>query len=155
MASTRRAWSRFWRIARPYFTSEVRGRALGLLAALLALLLALSGLNVVNSYVGRDFMTAIAVREPHRYYWYALAYLAVFAASTVAGGLERYTELSLGLRWREWLTRNIVHKYLSGQAYYRVNCKQGLGPLLPLFDLLLTTLVDDLEQRGRLDAELF
>jgi hypothetical protein len=94
------------------------------------------------------------VREPHRYYWYALGYLAVFAASTVAGGLERYTELSLGLRWREWLTRNIVHKYLSGQAYYRVNCKQGLGPLLPLFDHLLTTLVDDLEQRGRLDDVL-
>jgi putative ATP-binding cassette transporter len=127
MASTRRrAWSRFWRIARPYFTSEVRWRALGLLAALLALLLALSGLNVVNSYVGRDFMTAIAQREPQRYYWYALAYLAVFAASTIAGAFQRYTELSLGLRWREWLTRNIVHKYLSGQAYYRVNCKQEI-----------------------------
>jgi putative ATP-binding cassette transporter len=127
MASTRRhAWSRFWRIARPYFTSEARWKGLGLLAVLLALLLTLSGLNVVNSYVGRDFMTAIAQREPQQYYWYALAYLGVFAASTVAGALQRYTELSLGLRWREWLTRNIVHKYLSDQAYYRVNCKQEI-----------------------------
>jgi hypothetical protein len=32
--------------------------------------------------------------------------------------------------------------------------RKGLGPLLPLFDHLLTTLVDDLEQRGRLDDVL-
>jgi Protein of unknown function (DUF1501) len=32
--------------------------------------------------------------------------------------------------------------------------RKGLGPLLPLFDHLLTTLVDDLEQRGLLDQVL-
>jgi hypothetical protein len=32
--------------------------------------------------------------------------------------------------------------------------RKGLGPLLPLFDHLLTTLVDDLSQRGRLDDVL-
>jgi uncharacterized protein (DUF1501 family) len=32
--------------------------------------------------------------------------------------------------------------------------KKGLGPLLPLFDHLLTTLVNDLEQRGLLDDVL-
>ena len=31
---------------------------------------------------------------------------------------------------------------------------KGLGPLLPLFDHLVTTLVDDLEQRGLLDETL-
>src|SRR6202007_2073412 len=32
--------------------------------------------------------------------------------------------------------------------------KNGLGPLLPLFDHLLTTLVSDLEERGLLDKTL-
>jgi uncharacterized protein (DUF1501 family) len=32
--------------------------------------------------------------------------------------------------------------------------KKGLGPLLPLFDHLITTLVTDLDQRGRLDQTL-
>jgi uncharacterized protein (DUF1501 family) len=32
--------------------------------------------------------------------------------------------------------------------------RKGLGPLLPLFDHLITTLVDDLGQRGRLDDVL-
>src|SRR4051794_9638946 len=110
-ALPRYAWSRFLRIVTPFFTSEVRGQAARLLAALIALLLTVSGLNVVNSYVGRDFMSAIAERMPGRYYMLALAYLAVFAASTVAGALARYTELYLGLRWREWLSRHIVQRY--------------------------------------------
>src|SRR5690606_18077296 len=32
--------------------------------------------------------------------------------------------------------------------------RKGLGPLLPLFDHLITTLVEDLEQRGLLDEVL-
>jgi putative ATP-binding cassette transporter len=115
---SRPSWSRFLRIARPYFTSESKWPALGLLATLLALLLAMSGLNVVNSYVGRDFMTSIADRETHLVYKLALIYLAVFAASTAVGALQRFVELLLGLRWREWLTRDFIHRYLSHRAYY-------------------------------------
>jgi putative ATP-binding cassette transporter len=117
----RRAWSRFVRISKPYFTSDARWQALGLLAALLGLLLALSGLNVAISYVGRDFMTAIADRQPHRVYLFALIYLGVFAASAVAGGFSRFFELLLGLRWREWLTRRFVHQYLTSRAYFHLN----------------------------------
>ena len=43
-------------------SSEVRWRALTLAALLVGFLLAITGLNVVNSYVARDFMTAIAGR---------------------------------------------------------------------------------------------
>ncbi len=117
-------WSRFLRISKPYFTSDVRRQAWGLLAILLALLLAISGLNVLISYVGRDFMTAIAERQSHRVYLFALLYLGVFAASTVAGGFSRFVELLLGLRWREWLTRSFVHRYLSSRAYHQLNAEE-------------------------------
>jgi putative ATP-binding cassette transporter len=126
LSTVRHAWSRWLRVSKPYFTSEARWKAAGLLAVLLALLLAMSGLNVVNSYVGRDFMTAIAERAPQRYAWLALLYLGVFAASTAVGGFSRYTELCLGLRWREWLTRDLIHRYLSGHAYSRINLKQEI-----------------------------
>ena len=46
-----------------FATSEVRGKAAALFATLLGLMLAISGLNVLNSYVGRDFMTAIEHRD--------------------------------------------------------------------------------------------
>ena len=95
--------------------------ALGLLAALFALLLAIAGLNVGISYVGRDFMTALARRQPHQVYMFALMYLGVFAASAAAGAFAKFFELLLGLRWREWLTEHFVRQYLSSQAYFRVN----------------------------------
>src|SRR4051794_10005843 len=106
MAGGRRAWSHFVRVAKPYFVHGPRWQAFGLVAILLVILLSLSGLNVVNSFVNRDFMTAIEQREPDRFILLAGAYLGVFAICTVAGALARFTELLLGLRWREWLTRH-------------------------------------------------
>lgn len=127
MISARRgAWSRFVRIARPYFTSEDRRAARLLLAALVGLLLSLSGLNVVNSYVGRDFMTAIAGRQSGYVFTLALVYLGVFAASTVAGALQRYVELLLGLRWRAWLTTDFLKRYLHRHAYYWLNVRSAV-----------------------------
>lgn len=117
----RRAWSRFVRISKPYLTSDSRWQAFGLLAALLALLLTISGLNVAISYVGRNFMTAIANRQPQQVYLFTLMYLGVFAASTTAGAFSRFVELLLGLRWREWLTRRFLHLYLSSRAYFHLN----------------------------------
>src|SRR4029434_2136653 len=59
---------------------EGAGGARLLFAALLVLLLAINGLNVVNSYVGRDFMTAIEERSMPRFVAKALLYVGVFAA---------------------------------------------------------------------------
>lgn len=117
----RRYWLSLWRVTRPYLQSDVRRKAYRLLAVLIGLLLVLSGLNVAISYVGRDFMTAIANRQSNRIALFAGIYLGVFAISTVAGGFQRYVQLLLGLRWREWLSRYFFHRYLAGRAYHRIN----------------------------------
>src|SRR5271163_1574653 len=119
----RRAWSRFVRVSKPFLTSTSRRQAFGLLAVLLAILLAISGLNVAISYVGRDFMTAIAERKPHQVFVFAIFYLGVFAVCTIAGGFAQYAEFLLGLRWREWLTRQFFRRYLTSQAYHRLNAQ--------------------------------
>lgn len=110
---------RRWREAvHSFATSEVRGRAGLIFGALLALLLAINGLNVVNSYVGRDFMTAIEERSMSRFIAKALLYVGVFAASTVAAVFYRFAEERLALLWREWLTRRLLGRYLAGDTYY-------------------------------------
>lgn len=113
--------ARFWRVAKPFFVGENRWRALGLLGALLALLLAINGLNVAISFIGRNFMTAVADRHAHDIYVYAGYYLGVFAASAAVGALARYAELLLGLRWRDWLTRFFLTRYLGARTYHRLN----------------------------------
>jgi putative ATP-binding cassette transporter len=112
---------RLGRSIRGFVTSEVGGRAAALALLLLALLLAINGLNVVNSYVGRDFMTAIERRDGPGFVRMALVYVGVFATSTVVAVVYRFSEERLGLLWREWLTRRVVELYLGGRLYYRLN----------------------------------
>src|SRR5436190_15252827 len=122
----RSGWSRFLTVALPFFRSEMRWAALGTLVLLIVLLVAISGFNVVNSYVGRDFMSAIAERDSHRYYLLALVYMGVFAASTIVAVFERYTEERLGLMWRQWLTTQLLNRYLADYTYYRLNSRQDI-----------------------------
>src|SRR5215468_12619583 len=88
----RLTWRRFVRAVKNLATSEVGRRAKLLFAALIALLFAINGLNVVNSYVGRDFITSIEHRSMDRFVWEAILYVAVFAASTAVAVVYRYSE---------------------------------------------------------------
>jgi vitamin B12/bleomycin/antimicrobial peptide transport system ATP-binding/permease protein len=108
---------RFVRAVKDFLTSEVRWRARGLFALLIGFALTINGLNVVNSYVGRDFMTAISHRDHPGFVRQAVLYVGVFAASTAVAVLYRFTEERLGLFWREWLTRRIVRRYLENRTY--------------------------------------
>jgi len=118
---TRLTWSRFGQAVRDFAACEVGGRARALFALLIALLLAFNALNVVNSYVGRYFMTAIADRDSARFTREAIAYLGVFAASAAVGALYSFSEQRLGLLWREWLTRQLLGAYLDRRAYYHLS----------------------------------
>jgi vitamin B12/bleomycin/antimicrobial peptide transport system ATP-binding/permease protein len=111
---------------RNFAASEVGGRAVAMAGVLVALLIVINGLNVVNSYVGRDFMTAIEHRDPNGFVALALFYAGVFAASTIAAVMYRFTEERLGLCWREWLTRRVVGVYLEGRRYYLLQVGEGL-----------------------------
>src|SRR5215831_360434 len=95
-------WSALRRAAKDFANCNVRWRARGLFALLMALLLTLNGLNVLNSYVGRDFITAISNRDAARFTREALAYLAVFGGSSLVGAFYSFSEQRLGLLWREW-----------------------------------------------------
>src|SRR5437660_12225616 len=113
---TRQTWSQFRRAVRDFANCEVGWRARGLFALLIALLFAFNGLNVLNSYVGRDFMTAISNRDSPRFAREAIAYLGVFAASALGGVIYSFSEQPLGLLWREGLTRRCPGAYPGGRG---------------------------------------
>jgi vitamin B12/bleomycin/antimicrobial peptide transport system ATP-binding/permease protein len=96
---------RFVRAVKNLMDSEAGRTAKLMFAGLVALLCGVNGLNVVNSYVGRNFMTAIADRNMAEFAQQAVFYIGVFAASTVVAVIARFTEERLGLLWREFLTR--------------------------------------------------
>jgi len=112
--------TRFTRAVRQFATSEVGGKARLLFAILMALLVGMNGLNVINSYVGRNFMTAIANRDLPEFRVQVAFYVLVFGICTVVAVFQRYMEERLGLMWRTWMTRNMVTIYLEHPTYYRM-----------------------------------
>src|SRR5690348_12023180 len=112
-----RTRDRFIRMFRRFASSESGRRARWLFAALLGLLITINGLNVLNSYVGRDFMTALERRATADFIRQGLLYVGVFALSTLAIVFLRFTEETIALTWREWLTRWAVRHYLRPPVY--------------------------------------
>jgi putative ATP-binding cassette transporter len=123
IGNQQRAWARSLQALRLFFSSPVGWTAIGWFASLLLLLLSLSGLNVLNSYVGRDFMTAISDRHRGRFVTYALLYAGVFAASTVMTAFYRFAEERLRLLWRAWLTRLLIDRYMTHDRFYRLKAR--------------------------------
>jgi putative ATP-binding cassette transporter len=111
---------RFIRAVKALLTSEVRLNAIALLIFLLAFALSINGLNVVSSYVGRDFMTSIAHREMAAFIRLAILYVGLFAVMTAVAVFYRFAEERLGLLWRSWLTSRVTDRYLEARAYLRL-----------------------------------
>lgn len=116
-ALSRETLYRLGRVVRMFLRSRVRTRARLLLAGLLVFMLVINGMNVLNSYVGRDFFSAIEARDQAGFVRQAWLYVAVFAASTVVAMLFRYCEERLALLWREWQTQRVIRGYLDKHIY--------------------------------------
>jgi putative ATP-binding cassette transporter len=107
--------------------SEQGPKAVMFAVTLILLMMAINGLNVLNSYVGRDFMSAIENRNMGVFKQQALFYVGVFLASTVVLAFFRFTEERLGILWREQLTRRLTDLYLHDRTYYRLDSATGVA----------------------------
>ncbi len=116
----RNGWSRFLRVAKPFFQSDAGRRGLGLFSLIVVLVLVVKGLDIRNSYVYGDLITSATERKADQVCHLALLYAGVFALSAVVAAFLRFTEESLGLRWRGWLTRHLTDRYLANRAYHRL-----------------------------------
>ncbi|RPJ35335.1 MAG: ABC transporter ATP-binding protein/permease [Verrucomicrobiaceae bacterium] len=110
----------FWQISKAFFASERRHKARGFLVALLLLALSVGGVQILMSYAGRDFMTAIIRKNPGAY-WTALGwYIGTFALAVPVGVFYRWVEERLALLWREWMAQHLVKRYFNNRAYFRL-----------------------------------
>jgi putative ATP-binding cassette transporter len=113
----RKTLMRLIRTIKNFLRSKAGGRAQFMLAGLLILMITLNVMNVVNSYIGRNFMTAIENKNSAGFVHYAWLFIAVFGGSTLVAVLFRFTEERLGLLWRDWLTRRITGVYIERHLF--------------------------------------
>ncbi|WP_437206287.1 ABC transporter ATP-binding protein/permease [Planctomicrobium sp. SH664] len=109
-----------------FLRSREGGKARLLIALLIILMLAINGMNVLNSYFSRYFMSAIQLRDSPGFVKFAWLSAAGFSMATVLAVLFRYTEERLGLLWRDWLTRVVTKLYVDQQVYVRLKSDSSL-----------------------------
>jgi putative ATP-binding cassette transporter len=114
---------RFLELAAPFFKSELRYRALGLVVLVLSLSLTINGVGVIMSYIGRDFMTALQTKDSDLFWWKLVEYLLAFAVATPIVVFYSYSEQRLSLLWRRWLSHRMLSRYFEKRAYYRINLR--------------------------------
>lgn len=114
-------WRRLWTLTRPYWQSDRRFAALGLLS----LTLVLSGLTLAGSvffsYVGRDMMTALAERNGPVFFYTMLPLLAYNVVSGPVVAISGYVTGKLMLDWRQWLTERFLDASLRDRTFYRIS----------------------------------
>jgi vitamin B12/bleomycin/antimicrobial peptide transport system ATP-binding/permease protein len=91
------------------------------LGLMLLLTLSVSGLNVVISYVGRFFMTALQEKDQPNFWRFLYVYAGVFVVGTPIVVIYRYVREKLGLQWRAWLTNSFLERYFRNRSYYDIN----------------------------------
>ena len=117
---------RFRHAIRLLAQSDQGPKALAFAITLVLLMLGINGLNVVNSYVGRDFMSAIQDKDLTGFQYQGWLYALVFIGSSVVAVFYRFTEERLGILWREQLTWQLTDAYLSKRTYFRLDSTSGV-----------------------------
>jgi putative ATP-binding cassette transporter len=109
-----------WRIARPYWFSEERWVARGLLAAVLVMNLAQVWINVRLNSWRNDFFNTLQNYDESGFF-YQLALFAVLAgAFIVLAVYGLYLQQMLQIRWRRWMTDVYLREWLADKTYYRL-----------------------------------
>jgi vitamin B12/bleomycin/antimicrobial peptide transport system ATP-binding/permease protein len=118
----RDAWDLTW----PYWKSEEKWSAIGLLAAVIALNLFSVWLNVRFNRWNNDFYNALQEYKWDEF-WYQFAIFGALAFAFIVDGVySLYLRQILHIRWRRWLTERYLHRWLDHQSYYRMQLNQAV-----------------------------
>ena len=120
LAAFRQFARRTWALAVPYFQSEDKWKARGLLAAIVALNLGSVYMLVQLNDWNRVFYDALQNKDA-AVFWTQLGRFTYLAFAFIVIAVYRFylTQL-LEVRWRAWMTHTYLQRWLTGQAFYRL-----------------------------------
>jgi vitamin B12/bleomycin/antimicrobial peptide transport system ATP-binding/permease protein len=116
----RQAWSLVW----PYWRSEEKWSAIGLLTSIVVLTLINVWLSVRFNYWNNAFYDAL---QQYNWveFWKQFGIFGLIAVSSIVVGVySYYLSGILHIRWRRWLTHRFLDSWLDNQAYYRMQLNQ-------------------------------
>ena len=131
----------FWRLAKPFWTSEHKYPALLLLAATLLMTLCLVGVNILTNFWNLHFYNALQDKDYPGFILGSAQFILLQIGTAVFTVAAFHFQQKLTLRWRRWATLNMLGQWLGSQRYQKMR--------------LTDTDVDNPDQRIAEDIDLF
>jgi len=112
--------ARVWALSLPYFKSDERWKARGLLAAIVGLNLAAVYMLVLINDWNRVFYDALQNKQAD-VFWQQLGRFALLAAAYIVIAVYKfYLTQWLELQWRRWMTQHYLQRWLGQHLFYRL-----------------------------------
>ncbi|MEH2123055.1 ABC transporter ATP-binding protein/permease [Nostoc sp.] len=129
----------FWQdvkvVAGPYwYPTKAEGRVFSdvirswvMLILLILLIVVIVGANAANSYWNRYVIDiVIEQKDLDKYNGTLLLSSLIIVGMVLLVTLLRYVRKKIILEWYKWLNIHVLEKYLSNQAYYKINFKSDI-----------------------------
>jgi putative ATP-binding cassette transporter len=125
MAVRQRSFLRgVWDLAWPYWASDEKWLARGLLAAVIALNLASVGISVRFNQWYNDAYNALQEYDAAAFWWQAGVFSVLAVAHVAVAVYQLYLQQILEIRWRRWMTHRVIGSWLNDQSYYRMHLER-------------------------------
>jgi putative ATP-binding cassette transporter len=119
-AVVRNTARKVWALAAPYFRSEQRWQARGLLVAIVLLNLGTVYMSVQINEWNRVFYDALQNHDQTVFWQQALRFSYLAFGYIVIAVYKFYLTQLLEVRWRAWMTGHYLQRWLSDKAFYRM-----------------------------------
>ena len=120
MKNIRSTLATVWRISAPYFRSEDKWAGRGLLAAVIAIELAIVGINVLLNQWNNRFYNALQERNWDSFVSEIIYFSVLAAIFIVLAVYQLYLNQWLQIRWRRWMTAQYLGDWLHQANHYRM-----------------------------------
>ena len=118
--TTRTFLADLWALTKPYWFSEERWSARGLLAAVVALNLLLVYVSVQLNEWNNDFYNALQNLDKQAFFHQVAKFAVIAAANIIIAVYQLYLNQMLEIRWRRWLTGRYLDEWIGERTYYRL-----------------------------------
>src|SRR5579862_1425085 len=111
---------RFTVLARPYWFSDEKSRARGMLALMALLLIGDTVGSVLFNKQSGEFTSALAAGDGPRFRRSVMLFCGLLAVAVPIYSWYYFVRDKLAIEWRRWMTGRILGRYFHGRQFYRL-----------------------------------
>ena len=126
-----------FRMGYPYFYESRQAKIL--VVKLIFFLLLDNGVNILYSYVNRDFWNALSAKDAEKFSVTLLYFVLTLLVMAPIDAMYSFQQNQLQLHWRAWLTTRTIHLYTTHPVFYTLEMQRCQKDVANHHDTTATT----------------